>query len=108
MKTTHLLVAALSIATGCTAADDAGGLGDDGKGDGSTTPAYVSASTVEDASDALTDTTPALAPHLAAMGSLGHYGPIGEYGPLGVLGPVGDSSWSPSSWISGGTGWDAW
>ena len=105
---TPFLVAALSIATGCTAAGDDADLGDDGKGDGSTTPAYVSATTVEDAGDALTDTTPALAPHLKPMGSLGHYGPIGEYGPLGVLGPVGDSSWSPSSWISGGTGWDAW
>jgi len=110
MRSTTLVLLLATAVAGCAtsddAADDTGDLGD-GKEDGVTTPAYASATTVEESAAALTAAAPALAPHLTPMGSLGHYGPLGEYGPLGVLGPVGDAGWNPSSWL-GATGWDAW
>jgi len=96
------LVAGCAVSEGDDAAFDDGG----GKGDGVTTPAYASATTVEETAAALTSAAPGLGVHLRPMGSLGHYGPISEYGPLGVLGPVGGSGWNPSTWI--GLGWDAW
>ena len=101
------LFALATLVAGCAASDGDDAFDDGGgKGDGVTTPAYASATTVEETAAALTSAAPGLGVHLRPMGSLGHYGPISEYGPLGVLGPVGGSGWSPSSSI--GLGWDAW
>jgi hypothetical protein len=107
-RTTPLLVLATLVAA-CTAADggDDDGGWSDGKADGSSTPVYASATTVEEQAAGIVDGAPGMALHMKPMGSLGHFGPIGEYGPLGVLGPVGTSAWNPSSWI-GATGWDGW